>query len=111
MPANALAVISIHVPREGDDYRRCDLPVLESHFYPRPPRGGRHLLHTGPTDDDLFLSTSPARGTTQGPGGVPVDAAISIHVPREGDDTDVYGHGRVSRPFLSTSPARGTTAV
>ena len=57
-------VISIHVPREGDDPIVLSGSTGASYFNPRPPRGGR-----------LPQVTSPA--TT---------GWISIHVPREGDD-------------------------
>ena len=33
--------ISIHVPREGDDYSGTQPTPLGNHFNPRPPRGGR----------------------------------------------------------------------
>ena len=104
--------ISIHVPREGDDQRRAGQHSQRSHFYPRPPRGGRHrCLKATRASLSLFLSTSPARGTTATamPGGT--ETKISIHVPREGDD-DRRGEIH-QRPgvFLSTSPARGTTAA
>ena len=80
-----------------------------------------------------FLSTSPARGTTDPSKVLLGDLDISIHVPREGDDqaptlprtTASYFYPRPPRggrrdktaqfvcryfQFLSTSPARGTTA-
>ena len=59
-----LKEISIHVPREGDDFGR-------THSFP-------HRL--------LFLSTSPARGTTLADHETRLRVLISIHVPREGDD-------------------------
>ena len=35
-------IISIHVPRVGDDQKySIAMPVTVNHFYPRPPRGGR----------------------------------------------------------------------
>ena len=34
-------------------------------FYPRPPRGGRHVLRTSMSMDILFLSTPSARRATQ----------------------------------------------
>ena len=36
----------------------------------------------------IFLSTSPARGTTLGFTPSAIDTNISIHVPREGDDQE-----------------------
>ena len=38
--------ISIHVPRVGDDVSRQQVHVGGQHFYPRPPRGGRHFVHS-----------------------------------------------------------------
>ena len=59
---------------------------MQLHFYPRPPRGGRRSTGRTPRLLHPFLSTSPARGTTIF-ASVDVQAqAISIHVPREGDD-------------------------
>ena len=62
---DAVFDISIHVPREGDD----QVPKVEHAFLA------------------LFLSTSPARGTTQYSGYEGLSLLISIHVPREGDDS------------------------
>ena len=61
--ADAL-MISIHVPREGNDRW---IPVSE-----RLPKE--------------FQSTFPARGTTYGTDGISPALIISIHVPREGND-------------------------
>ena len=57
-------VISIHAPREGSDTARPTPSSATSNFYPRSPRGERHL------------------------NGIPVDRTIviSIHAPREGSD-------------------------
>ena len=57
---------SIHVPREGDDFG----------------------MPTNYVQSELFLSTSPARGTTI----LDLDGILDV-------------------TFLSTSPARGTTMV
>ena len=35
--------ISIHVPREGDDTNTAIGATTRSNFYPRPPRGGRRF--------------------------------------------------------------------
>ena len=59
-----VALISIHVPREGDD---------------RPSRSRK-------TRSLRFQSTSPVRGTTWGAVIYFTLPPISIHVPREGDD-------------------------
>ena len=34
--------ISIHALREEGDTRRRSLSTMQTNFYPRPPRGGRH---------------------------------------------------------------------
>ena len=58
-------LISIHVPRAGDDTRRPRLQGENGHFNPRPPCGGRHKC----------VAIAKNNGF------------ISIHVPRAGDDS------------------------
>ena len=84
--------------------------MSESHFYPRPPRGGRRRATRHLTRARPFLSTSPARGTTTYFLPLFGSVEISIHVPREGDDRPVFFPLLSTSVFLSTSPARGTTA-
>ena len=146
--------ISIHVPREGHDTRCCPRGWSQPpHFNPRAPRGARQLqgrLRPHAADFNpraprgarpafcplyaasaAFQSTCPARGTTwltilsfgatlisihvpreghdtEGPGFIWVEN-ISIHVPREGHDTARCGGGCWTTLFQSTCPARGTT--
>ena len=59
----------------------------QSHFYPRPPYGGRHSLAGALVDDILFLSTPSVRRATCSVRHVVVDIqGISIHALRtEGD--------------------------
>ena len=57
----------------------------------------------------LFQSTSPVRGTTFKEYDTVLVPLISIHVPREGDDTCTGRNGAAPGSFQSTSPVRGTT--
>ena len=57
----------------------------------------------------IFQSTSPVRGTTRHVQLLDVLEEISIHVPREGDDKDIYQLDTNDLLFQSTSPVRGTT--
>ena len=107
-------------------------PERPHHFNPRPPRGGRLVVHQQLRHQLVqFQSTPPARGTTthQLPdaarppisihapreGDDFVDGAsrqyryISIHAPREGDDPMAGEKNFENRLFQSTPPARGTT--
>ena len=100
-------IISIHVPRAGDDpcgtlRRRCC-----RYFNPRPPCGGRQGRHHAPERSGRFQSTSPVRGTTLAErcGGVVVD--ISIHVPRAGDDHDRSNREGQYRHFNPRPPCGG----
>ena len=62
----ALAVIiSIHALREEGDILRHRQPHTSRYFYPRPPRGGRHMTAFGPNRRKLFLSTPSARRATK----------------------------------------------
>ena len=104
-----LYIISIHVPREGDDGVSLMVWLFALYFYPRPPRGGRPAKAVPIAPATEFLSTSPARGTTHSVMLCqPLFANFYPRPPRG---------GRLSRvdfivcqkTFLSTSPARGTT--
>ena len=79
--------ISIHALREEGDYPDGPLSCHWSHFYPRPPRGGR-------------LALGAKRLT---------DKQISIHALRE--EGDVQGADTVvtNEGFLSTPSARRAT--
>ena len=79
--------ISIHVLREEDDPSPSPARPRMRHFYPRPPRGGRHgnLVH-------------------------PPSREISIHVLREEDDSIAKTAVALVIAFLSTSSARRTTS-
>ena len=41
--------ISIHALREEGDWRSAIKGDASPYFYPRPPRGGRHLVHIDET--------------------------------------------------------------
>ena len=87
LPAAALRV-SIHVPRVGDDisvYLRCHTRKNVSIHVPRVGDDRKPRLQRRPT------------------------MSVSIHVPRVGDDPPGYFPCRNPRLFLSTSPAWGTT--
>ena len=56
--------ISIHALREEGDDTATTLSRWTCHFYPRPPRGGRHDGEEIIAIDKLFLSTPSARRAT-----------------------------------------------
>ena len=58
-------IISIHALREeGDNVTRSDGESM-AHFYPRPPRGGRHQCNGDMICNTVFLSTPSARRATR----------------------------------------------
>ena len=81
------SVISIHAPREGSDGWPRVFLAMELHFYPRSPRGERHVaghrLHL-----QLLISIhAPREGSdSRTCGRRPPTRRISIHAPREGSD-------------------------
>ena len=83
---SGFAMISIHVPRVGDDPSRCRAHRQHPYFYPRPPCGGRQNAPPSSANNLSFLSTSPVWGTT-----------LRRH------------QWRLAEKFLSTSPVWGTT--
>ena len=56
--------ISIHALREEGDPLFCLSVGQYSHFYPRPPRGGRQAHSVGLSARMKFLSTPSARRAT-----------------------------------------------
>ena len=56
--------ISIHALREEGDIRRRRWHERWCHFYPRPPRGGRHDTAAAVDQERIFLSTPSARRAT-----------------------------------------------
>ena len=128
------SVISIHVPRVGDDIVFCKLLHGLVNFYPRPPRGGRHSSHVRPMmvisisihvprvgDDgrlvllvrfaNWYFYPRPPRGGRRYRISVPDEVYLHFYPrpPRGGRPTDVTGSGQWQSIFLSTSPAWGTT--
>ena len=147
--------ISIHAPRVGSDATKPKFFSRNNNFYPRSPRGERpairanglqqliisiHAPRVGSDNPgsvldpspDIFLSTLPAWGATQGHAleehfqlisihaprvgsdtihicqFVPVKQ-ISIHAPRVGSDLGNVGVESLMWKFLSTLPAWGAT--
>ena len=64
MAAVRQQIISIHALREEGDAAGTDGAQDQKHFYPRPPRGGRHISLVYPQKTALFLSTPSARRAT-----------------------------------------------
>ena len=115
--------ISIHAPRVGGDNINGVMAVLQRHFNPRPPCGGRLVLNEG---EGVFLDFNPRPPC----GGRPMyirklsfPPHISIHAPRVGGDyygvsTDyLMGHFN-PRPRVGgdarvagSSPAEGTISI
>ena len=84
--SEAGAGISIHALREeGDQISAARLPA-RTHFYPRPPRGGRPISSPTTTFRKRFLSTPSARRATRCTQNAPRRCAISIHALREEGD-------------------------
>ena len=80
------ASISIHALREEGDPRGHGACPQEVNFYPRPPRGGRHIGGLITVDGKLFLSTPSARRATRGQQPELCVHQISIHALREEGD-------------------------
>ena len=80
-------------------------------FYPRPPRGGRHLRRKLKHRQHKFLSTPSARRATLSAGARTDVEQISIHALREeGDPTNLAAFAD-REIFLSTPSARRATLL
>ena len=81
----------------------------ETHFYPRPPRGGRQYWVFESRTDPKFLSTPSARRATPLVHGQALRWGISIHALREEGDGSGQVLAPIPRKFLSTPSARRAT--
>ena len=86
-------------------------PRTSRHFYPRPPRGGRHPGRVSTGGQPNFYPRPPRGGrlklVIRPLGGV----GISIHALREEGDADAKTAGVPVFIFLSTPSARRATAM
>ena len=78
--------ISIHALREEGDLLSSSSTWAFTNFYPRPPRGGRHLQRGFDNQSVIFLSTPSARRATAALCTVRDELEISIHALREEGD-------------------------
>ena len=125
--------ISIHALREEGDCKLRKRKDWATHFYPRPPRGGRrehqllgeepveisiHALREEgdvrvsipPGNDFYFYPRPPRGGRQENPCEAVQEAQISIHALREEGDLGEEETIELSREFLSTPSARRATA-
>ena len=102
-------VISIHVPRTGDDPMDATQFITLSRFQSTSPVRGTTWCYIRISRHIVFQSTSPVRGTTRYGILRRQNRSISIHVPRTGDDAGSATWNMWVYEFQSTSPARGTT--
>ena len=78
--------ISIHALREEGDAAAAAASASYSHFYPRPPRGGRRARSRAASVCRRFLSTPSARRATKELYLTGTATDISIHALREEGD-------------------------
>ena len=102
--------ISIHALREEGDSRSEPKEEEVSHFYPRPPRGGRPVVPVASVRLAGFLSTPSARRAT-----FLRFARLALTVyfyprPPRGGRREILALMQASKKFLSTPSARRATA-
>ena len=101
--------ISIHALREEGDKAPCSVSQAGYYFYPRPPRGGRHLAVEILGELKKFLSTPSARRATLEIEQKTKGKEISIHALREEGDDIIDNYIDDREKFLSTPSARRAT--
>ena len=83
------ADISIHALREEGDAKATEPGETVRHFYPRPPRGGRHESgHPDQRHDTDFYPRPPRGGRPEIDSYLEETKLISIHALREEGDQD-----------------------
>ncbi len=102
--------ISIHAPREGSDSGRQAGKHRPQHFYPRSPRGERHVQ----TQEAGIIQRISIHAPREGSDAVCAQTFmhkghISIHAPREGSDR--FRHSGPRRYGISIhAPREGSDA-
>ena len=109
MPAvcPSIFTISIHALREEGDSSGILPKLPDSHFYPRPPRGGRQLRLVIHCESSLFLSTPSARRATRNRRVKQLLIRISIHALREEGDRIIAKPYWARRNFYPRPPRGG----
>ena len=98
--------ISIHALREEGDRARMVIYSHSKDFYPRPPRGGRHIIQDYVLEGKKFLSTPSARRATEDLLQRGRVRRISIHALREEGDGK-QGCGSACIRYFYPRPPRG----
>ena len=101
--------ISIHALREEGDTLVEVTDAATTDFYPRPPRGGRHINRLAQGSNNQFLSTPSARRATNCQTHNKAVFRISVHALREEGDRITRQHFVKVHRFLSTPSARRAT--
>ena len=104
-----LPAISIHALREeGDDGGRGNA-AASTNFYPRPPRGGRHISRSDARKIIQFLSTPSARRATRAERGEGLYIEDFYPRPPRGGRHCQFCEDYEWSKFLSTPSARRAT--
>ena len=104
-------LISIHALREEGDRQRSAGPFRPAYFYPRPPRGGRHLVPKTSNSASRFLSTPSARRATLAPFAALASVFYFYPRPPRGGRRKSWAALSCASLFLSTPSARRATPV
>ena len=84
--------------------------IIMRHFYPRPPRGGRHLLLCRCLLGEQHFYPRPPRGGRQNLGNGQCDNCNFYPRPPRGGRLSIMGSGQGAKKFLSTPSARRATS-
>ena len=104
------ARISIHALREEGDIRHRKCSPFRSHFYPRPPRGGRRSSSPIRLKGDMIsIHALREEGDPSVADTLAVMNGISIHALREEGDLLRLLKTSLNSLFLSTPSARRAT--
>ena len=89
--------ISIHALREEGDILILRVGLFFFYFYPRPPRGGRHIIQDYVLEGKKFLSTPSARRATRACNFVLTDIKRFLSTPSARRATDILDTGKLER--------------
>ena len=105
-PDRDRCVISIHALREEGDSAPAWRCSPHSHFYPRPPRGGRRTsLHRRACP--RYFYPRPPRGGRRCPSNALLKTVLFLSTPSARRATRILHHSQVDRDDFYPRPPRG----
>ena len=104
--------ISIHAPLVGSDYPKADSCCFHRNFNPRSPCGERPDYYRRPPEGEVYFNPRSPCGERHADADADMsNAAISIHAPLVGSDTQGFNDGTAIIYISIHAPLVGSDTI